>query len=198
MSVYERRKFLRVDSSLYAILNRQVHVAIKSLSLGGCEIESPEGAAIVEPVRLDFSIDGEHLTLTGVGLHRVGPNQFGLKFRFDNEEQAGRLMRALERMQKQGRRNSRAPRRPIEALALVNQEPSIITDISAGGCCLKTPARYRGGDIVEIRWVLDGREFALSAQVRWTAADGVGLEYLSPDRDALQHITDFITKKKAR
>lgn len=191
-SYEEKRRFIRVKTSLYAILDRKVQVAIKTLSLGGCLIEVAPTLEVSGPVRLDFSVEGEHVKMIGTPVRQHTHTQIGLKFRLSNKDETVRLMKAIEKIQ-QSPRTPRPRRAASEAIALIDRQPSLVTNVSEGGCYVKTPPTYALGDIVDLRCMLDDREIAMSAQVRWRGVDGVGVQWLSPDPCQVEWITEFVT-----
>lgn len=191
MSYEEKRRFIRVQTNLYAILDRKVQVAIKTLSLGGCLIEAPRSLEIKEPVRLDFSVEGEHVKMIGTPVRQESGTRLGLKFRLSNKDETLRLMKAIERIQ-QGPANRRPKRVALQALAIVDREPSLVSNLSEGGCYLKTTGPYALRDIVDVRCMLEDRELSMSAQVRWRGTEGIGVQWLSPDPRQIAWITEFI------
>jgi hypothetical protein len=194
LSYEEKRRFVRVKTNLYAILDRKVQVAIKMLSLGGCLIEAPRSLAIKEPVRLDFSVEGEHVKMIGTPVPQVSSHHLGLKFRLSNKDETVRLMKAIEKIQ-HAPANPRPKRMAVEAIAIVDHEPSLVTNVSEGGCYVKTTAGYALGDIVDVRCMLEDREIGMTAQVRWRGTDGIGVQWLSPDQRQIDWIADFIAHR---
>ncbi len=197
MSTREKRKFLRVDTNLYALLNRQVPVAIKRLSVGGCLIEAPKKLSLSEPVHIDFAVDGEHLRLSGQPVYARLGNQMGIEFKFKSEADSERLARLVEKYMHTPI-NVRPTRIPVQAVAILNQQPSTVSNLSIGGCFLETKTPFSPGDIIEVHSRLDQNEMYVMAQVRWQNPLGVGVEFLSTDPESLEIINAFITRRDSK
>ncbi len=192
-SVYERRKFVRVESNVHGLLNRQHRVAIRRLSLGGCQVECSTPLTLLSVTQLEFSVLGEDFSLSARPVSNAGENQFCLRFESAASEQTMRLANVIERLL-QNRPDVRPARLRIVKEALLDQKPSILTNLSEGGCFLRTKVKYHRGDVVEVQCQLDQQEIRLSAQVRWTTPLGIGVQYLSLDATQLRCITEFIAR----
>lgn len=193
VSAYERRKFVRVDVNLAVNLNRQLRAAMKKLGVGGCLLECNQPFDSAEPIQLDFSAQGERFSLTGYIVHSVVQHQYGIRFNTD-DNQVTRLVDVIHKIQDASivRRSTRLK---VHREAFLDNEPSLLTDLSEGGCSLQTSRFFNYGDIVEVRFLLEQEEIYLAAQVRWRSRHGVGVEFLSPDPTQLSDISHFIGKQ---
>lgn len=194
VSAYERRKFVRVDTNLDVRINHQLRAAAKKLSLGGCLIESKEPIDPTSLILLEFSAHGEPFRLTGRVIHLLGPNQYGIRFDLDSEELIGRLVEVIQKLQDVATAR-RSTRLKIHREALLDNEVSVLTDLSEGGGSLQTARVFNYGDIVEVRFSLENQEIHLAAQVRWKSQSGIGVEFLSPNPTQIGEIATFIIKE---
>ena len=193
-SVYERRKFVRVDVNLDSRLNNQLRVAIKKLSLGGCLVESPLPLRVADSIQVEFQAFGEHIRLTGSIIHALSEHRFGIRFEAVQGDQIAPLSNIIGRFQDTG--GLRRPTRlQIQQEAVLDRDPSLLINLSEGGCFLKTGSAFHQGDIVEIRFALEGKSIDLAGQIRWTTPTGIGVEYLSPEPSHIHSISDFITRQ---
>lgn len=197
VSAYERRKFVRVDTNLDVRINHQIRAAAKKLSLGGCLIESKEPIDPTALLLLEFSAHGEPFRLTGRVIHLLGPNQFGIRFDLDSEELIARLIEVIQKLQDAATAR-RSTRLKIHREALLDNEPSVLTDLSEGGGALETARAFNYGDIVEIRFSLEDENIHLAAQVRWKNEKGIGVEFLSPNSTQVGEIATFIIKEVSK
>ncbi len=180
LSVYERRKFVRVDVHFSARLNQGSSVAIKKLSLGGCLLESPHQLDKDDPVELNLQVYGEGLILSGDIIHANGENQYGIRFNSDASEHTVRLGQLIEKAQ-QFTTHRRPTRIPIQKKAFLDGKEALVADLSESGCFLRSTAQLVRGDIVEIRFEIGDDDIHLAGQVRWKTPKGVGVAFLSPD-----------------
>lgn len=193
-SVYERRRFVRVPVNLDTLLNLQVRTAMKQLSLGGCLVESVLPLSPGEDVRVAFSAFGEKVRLTGRVVHAASSTRFGIRFEAETTRNLLSLAGVIERFQEKS--VTRRPTRvPVRCKAVVDRQSSSLVNLSEQGCFIKTKGSFHPGDIVEVRFPLDGQEVHLAAQIRWKTKSGFGLEYLSPDPDQIRSISDFISRE---
>ena len=194
VSAYERRKFVRVDTNLDVRINHQLRAAAKKLSLGGCLIETRDPIDPTALILLEFSAHGEKFSMTGRVIHLLGPNQFGIRFDLDSDELISRLGEVIQRLQDAATAR-RSTRLKIHREAFLDNEPSVLTDLSEGGGSLETSRAFNYGDIVEVRFALDDEKIHLAAQVRWKNPKGIGVEFLSPNPTQIGEIATFIFKE---
>lgn len=194
VSAYERRKFVRVDINLDALINRDIRATVKKLSLGGCLVECNQPINDSDPIQLTFSAFDEEFHLPGRVIHLAGPNQYGIRFEPENDDQVLRLVNAIQKIQ-DASISRRSARLKIKQEAFLDKTPSLLTDLSEGGCSLRTSHSLHPGDIVEVQFFLNEEEIHLAGQVRWTGQNGVGVEFLSPDPTQIGDISRFLTKK---
>jgi len=191
ISVFERRKFVRLDVSLNAYINREFRGTIKTLSLGGCLVETSSSLDLRESVRLKFSVIGKSFEVQGRTIHGSKQNQFAIRFENQTNEQNMRLVKVIEKIHETtaARRPTRVP---LNQGALVDREPAMLTNLSEGGCFLQTSGSFHPNDIVEIKFELQEDEIHLAGQVRWVDPNGIGIEYLSPEPTQIDCISHFI------
>lgn len=194
VSAYERRKFVRVDINLDARIERDIRATIKKLSVGGCLIECNQPLNDSDPIQLSFSAFDEAFRLLGRVIHIAGSNMYGVRFEAQNDDQVLRLVNAIQKVQDASIAR-RSARLKIQREAFLDKTPSLLTDLSEGGCSLRTSHSLNLGDIVEVQFFLNDEEIHLAGQVRWTGPNGVGVEFLSPDPTQVGDIARFITKK---
>ncbi|HSG06045.1 MAG TPA: PilZ domain-containing protein [Nitrospiria bacterium] len=197
LSVYERRKFVRVDVHFQARLNKTSNVAIKKISLGGCLVESAHSLDAGTPVQLELRIYGEDLKLSGNIIHNSNEDQYGIRFDSEANEQTLRLGQLIEKAQ-QFMTHRRATRIPVQRKAALDNKNALLSDLSEGGCFLKTTQPFVRGDIVEIRFPVGEEEVHLAGQVRWKTAQGIGIAFLSPDPTQIYHIARYISRKTSK
>lgn len=194
VSAYERRKFVRVDVNFEARINRNIRAAIKKLSLGGCLVECNKPLADADPLEVRFSAFGETFHLRGRVIHVIGANQYGIRFESHNDDQLLRLVDAIKKIQDASIAR-RSTRLKVQQEALLDKEPSLLVDLSEGGCFVRTTHRFNLGDIIEVQFLLNDEEIHLAGQIRWTGSEGVGVEFLSPDPTQIGDIARFLVKK---
>lgn len=200
LSIYERRKFVRLETNFAGTINSQVRVAIKNLSLGGCLVESSNPLDEASAVRLDFSAFDEAFSLAGNAVNHFGEHRFGLRFELASLDDTARLAKIIKQIHLTPE-IKRPTRIRILRDAFLDGVPSVITTLGEGGCFVRTRAAYRIGDVVDIRLKLGAREVKLSGQVRWKGKLGIGVQYLSASPDQRAAISDFISthaKKRSR
>lgn len=197
VSAYERRKFVRVDVNFDARINHGIRATIKKLSLGGCLVECIEPLRDADSIDLRFSAFGEAFHLFGRVILVAGANQYGIRFEPDSDDHALRLASAIKKIQDASIAR-RSTRLKIEQKALLDKEPSLLVDLSEGGCFLQTAHRFNLGDIIEVQFFLNDEAIHLAGQIRWTGPEGVGVEFLSPDPNQIGDIARFLTKKHPR
>lgn len=195
VSVYERRKFVRVDINLEVRINRQLRAAIKKLSLGGCLLECNKALDPLEPIQLEFSVQRETFRLTGYIIHSFVQYQYGIRFETDDEDVA-RLVGVIQQIQDAAIAR-RSTRLKVHREAFLDNEACVLTNLSEGGCSIQTPRFFNYGDIVEVRFLLK-EEIYLAGQVRWRTRQGVGVEFLSPDPTQVSEIAAFISTQTAQ
>ncbi|SRR5579884_1358356 len=194
VSAYERRKFVRVDISIDARINRDIQATVKKLSLGGCLVECREPLYDSSPIELVFSAFDEEFHLPGRVIHLSGPHQYGVRFEPENDDQVLHLANAIQKIQDASIAR-RSARLKIQQEAFLDKEPSQLIDLSEGGCSLRTSHPLYPGDIVEVQFFLNEEEIHLAGQVRWTGPNGVGIEFLSPDPTQVGDIARFLTRQ---
>ena len=191
ISVFERRKFVRLPVNLGASINKEIQGAIKTLSLGGCLIETHSVLDPEHTIRLIFSVIGERFEVTGRAQHRLEKNQFSIRFEALSNEQNIRLAKVIEKIH-ENQTNRRPTRIALHQDARLDREPALLTNLSEGGCFLQTQNPFHPNDIVEIKFKLTEEEIHLAGQVRWVNPKGVGVEYLSPEPNQITSISKFI------
>lgn len=195
VSAYERRKFVRVDVNFETRINRGIRAAIKKLSLGGCLVECNKPLDDADPLEVRFSAFGETFHLLGRVIHVVGANQYGIRFESQNDDQLLGLIDAVKKIQDASIAR-RSTRLKVQQEALLDKMPSLLVDLSEGGCFVRTAHRFNFGDIIEVQFLLNEEEIHLAGQVRWTGPEGVGVEFLSPDPTQIEDIARFLVKKQ--
>ena len=194
---HERRQFDRVATNLTGLVDRELPVAIRVLSSGGCLIETIGPLRVKPLMQLEFDVAGEAFSLTARLINAPRRNRAGLRFEVASPVQPARLAAVVQRLQQ-----APAPGRPtrlrIVKGAHVDRKPTILTDLGMGGCFLRTAEPYRVGDRVELRCLLGRREICLAARVRWRSPVGIGVQYLAPDEAQLEQISEFIAKHQPR
>ena len=194
ISVYERRKFVRVEMNLEARMNVQFQAAINGLSLGGCLVESARHLNINDSVLLEFCSFGEDIRLTANVIHAVDEKRFGVRFEPGTNDEMVRLAKLIERIQDFSG-SLRSARIEVNQEAWLDREPVVLTSLSDWGCFIETGMSFNPGDIVEVRFYLDQQEIHIAGQVRWRNTRGIGLEYLSPEPRQLGTISDFVSRQ---
>ena len=197
VSAYERRKFVRVEINLDARINREIRAAVKKLSLGGCLVECNRPLAESDLIHLTFSTFDQKFHLPGRVIHTAGPNRYGVRFEPESDDQVMRLVDVIQKIQ-DASVSRRSTRVKVQREALLDKEPSLLMNLSEGGCSLRTSQPFHPGDIVEVQFFLNDEEIHLAGQVRWTASEGVGVEFLSPDPIQMEDISRFLTKQGSR
>ncbi len=194
VSAYERRKFVRVDVNLDARVNRNVRAAVKKLSLGGCLVECNQPLNDSDPIQLAFSAFGEKFRMLGRVIHVASPNRYGIVFESQKDDQVLRLVSLIQKVQDASIAR-RSTRLRLHREALLDKEPSLLTDLSEGGCSIQTERHFNPGDIIEVQFFLQDEEIHLAGQIRWKGPEGVGVEFLSPDPTQVDDIARFLTQK---
>ena len=194
VSAYERRKFVRVDINLDALVNQQIRAAMRKLSVGGCLIECKETFDPTHLLHIEFSTQGEQFSLNGHLIHPSDQNQYGIRFELDDEDLILRLVHTIQKIQDTAIAR-RSTRLKIQRKAFIDNQPSVLTDLSEGGGSLQTSRVFNYGDIVEVRFSLDDQVIHLAAQVRWKTPQGIGIEFLSPDATQVGEIATYIIKQ---
>lgn len=197
VSAYERRKFVRVDINLEARINHKTRAAMKKLSLGGCFVECSEPFDSTLPIQIEFSTHGERFRLAGHVIHSTERNQYGVRFKLEEDESVVRLVDVIQKIQDAAIAR-RSTRLKVERSALLDNQPSVLTNLSEGGCSLQTSHIFNYGDIVEVRLSLEDDEIHLAGQVRWKASEGIGVEFLSPDPTQVGEIAMFIVRNTTK
>lgn len=198
LSVYERRKFVRIDARLSALVNRSARVVIQNLSLGGCLLESAQPFPLREAVVLEFTVCGRNFHLKGRTIYRVAERQYGIQFEPDTRHETIALFNILPKIQ-QHAPERRTTRLPVQLHASLDHAPAVIVNLSESGCLIQIQGQgtHQAGDLVEVRFRLDRTEIHVAAQVRWRNASGLGLEYLWPDTAQVSDIADFLVELAA-
>ena len=74
----------------------------------------------------------------------------------------------------------RAERRPVElrgfALNAARDSDILVSDLSYGGCQLKSADTFETGEVVELRIIKRG---AVAAEIRWAARGRAGVRFLN-------------------
>lgn len=196
LSVYERRKFVRIDARLQALVNRSTRVVIQNLSLGGCLFESAQPFPMREAVVVEFSVCGRNFRLRGRTIYRAGVRQYGVMFEPETRAETLELLNVLPKIQENAPER-RTTRLPVQLKASVDHAPAVIVNLSESGCFMHVQSQHQAGDLVEVRFQLDRTEIHVAAQVRWRNAAGVGLEYLWPDTSQVADISSFLVEHAA-
>ncbi len=167
---------------------------MRDLSLGGCLVESVLPLNPGNNIQIKFSAFGERVTLDGSVAHVMSENRYGIRFEPKTNLHLMHLANIIEQFQ-QTPSLRRPTRVQIQCDAVLDRQPSILVNLSEGGCFIKTNARFNTGDIVEVKFQLGKEEIYLAAQIRWRTKAGIGVEYLSPLPDQISCISDFIAKQ---
>lgn len=194
VTMYERRRFVRVAANLHARLNASSAIAIKDLCLGGCLIESPQPLGIKDPIDIGVAAFGDRISLGGHLVHELNSHRYGVRFDLETNTETSRLIKLIENLHR-----FPATRRPtrlrLKIRATLDKKPATLSNLSAGGCFLESQTGFHPGDIVEVHYELNGEEIHVAAQVRWLDSGGIGVEYLSPEPDQVRSISDFIERE---
>ena len=183
--------------NLEARMNVQFQAAINGLSLGGCLVESARHLKINDSVLLEFSSFGEDIRLSANVIHAVDEKRFGVRFEPGANEDIVRLAKLIEKIQDLSG-SLRSARINVNQEAWLDREPVILKSLSDWGCFIETQAPFNAGDIVELRFYLDQQEIHVAGQVRWRNAQGIGMEYLSPEPEQLNTISGFVSRNLPR
>ena len=194
ISVFERRKFVRVDVKLESWLNNEIRGVMKTLSLGGCSIETESPLHIKDLVCIKIFLEGERFVVWGNVLYSQKEKSYGIRFNNTTKEQHLRLNKVIENINK-----TSPPLRPtrvsLQENAVLDREPALITNISEGGCFIQTSGSFNSNDIVEVQFRIQEEEMHLTGQVRWVAPKGIGIEFLSLEPPQLSTISRYVSLK---
>ena len=192
--VVERRKFVRVDVNLESWLNNEIRGVIKTLSLGGCSIETETPLHINDFVSIKIFLEGKRFVVWGNVLHLQKEKSYGIRFNNTTKEQNLWLIKVIENIHK-----TSAPLRPtrvsLQGNAVLDRKPALITNISEGGCFIQTSGSFNSNNIVEIKFRIQEEEMHLVGQVRWVNPRGIGIEFLSPEPTQISSISKYVSLK---
>ena len=188
----DRRKFVRLDVNLESCLDYKIRGVVKTLSLGGCSIETETPIHIKNPVYIEIFLEGESFKLWGDILCSPKETSYSIRFNHPTNEQNLWLIKVIENINK-----TPTPLRPIRAslqgIALLDRESALITDISERGCFIQTSASFKYDDIVEVKFIINEEEMYLAGQVIWVGPRGIGIEFLSPDPTQISTISRYVS-----
>ena len=194
ISVFERRKFVRLDVNLESCLNNEIRGVMKTLSLGGCSIETESPIHIRNPVCIKIFLEGESFEMWGDVLYSLKETSYSIRFNHPTNEQNLWLIKVMENIHKTSALE-RPTRVSLQSNAVLDREPALITNISERGCFIQTPASFNSNDIIEVQFRIKEEEMHLAGQVRWVEPRGIGIEFLSPEPPQINTISRYVSLK---
>ena len=194
ISVFERRKFVRLDVKLESWLNNEIMGVMRSLSLGGCSIETRSPIPIENPVCIKIFLEGKSFEVWGDVLYSPKETNYAIRFNPPSNEQNLLLIKVMENIHKASALQ-RSTRVSLQSKAVLDREPALITNISEGGCFIQTSASFNSNDIVEVQFRIKEDEMHLAGQVRWVEPRGMGIEFLSLEPIQISTISRYVSLK---
>jgi len=194
ISVFERRKFVRLDVALESCLNNEIRGVMKTLSLGGCSIETESPIHIENPVCIKIFMEGESFEVLGDVLYSTKETSYAIRFNQPSNEQNLRLIQVMETIHKTSGLQ-RSARVSLQSNAVLDREPALITNISEEGCFIQTSSAFNSNDIVEVQFKIRDEELHLAGQVRWAEPKGIGIEFLSAEPFQISTISRYVNLK---
>jgi len=192
--VFERRKFVRVDVNLESCLNNEIRGVMKTLSLGGCSIETESPIHIKNPVCIKIFSEGKSIEVGGDVIYSPKEKSYCIRFNHTTKEQNLWLIKVIENIHK-----TSPPLRPtrvsLQSNAVLDREPALITNISEGGCFIQTSGSFNSNDIVEVKFRIKEETMHLVGQVRWVGPRGIGIQFLSPEPTQISTISKYVSLK---
>ena len=196
ISVFERRKFVRLDVNLESCLNNEIRGVMKTLSLGGCSIETESPIDIENPVCIKIFLEGENSEVWGDILYSQKERSYSIRFNHPTNEQNLWFIKVMENIHKASTLERRT-RVSLQSNAVLDREPVLITNISEGGCFIQTSTPFNSNDIVEVQFRIQEEEMHLAGQVRWIEPRGIGIEFLSLESPQISTISRYVSLKAA-
>lgn len=194
ISVFERRKFVRLDVALESYLNNEIKGVMKTLSLGGCSIETESPVHIDSPVCVKIFMGGESFEVDGDVLYSTKETSYAIRFNQPSNEQSLRLIKMIETIHTTSGLQ-RSARVSLQSNAVLDHESALITNISEGGCFIQTSSAFNSNDIVEVRFKIKEEDLHLAGQVRWAEPKGIGIEFLSAEPLQISTIARYVSQK---
>jgi len=194
ISVFERRKFVRIDVNLESCLNNEIRGVMKTLSLGGCSIETESPIHIKNPVRIKIFLEGENSEVWGDILYSQKERSYSIRFNHPSNEQNLWFIKVMENIHKAGALERRT-RVSLQSNAVLDREPALITNISEGGCFIRTSTSFNSNDIIEVQFKIKEEAMHLAGQVRWIEPRGIGIEFLSPEPTQVSTLSRYVSLK---
>jgi len=192
--IFERRKFVRVDVNLESLLNNEIRCVMKTLSLGGCMIETESPIHYKNPVSIKIFSKGKTFEVMGNIIYSKKEKSYCICFNYTTKEQNLFLIEVIENIHKTAA-PLRATRVSLQSNAILDRGSAVITDISEGGCFIQTSASFNSQDIVEVKFRIEEEEIHLAGQVRWVEPKGVGIQFLSPEPTQIRTISKYVSLK---
>ena len=192
ISVFERRKFLRLDVNLESCLDNEIRGVMKTLSLGGCLIETETPIHIKNPVCIKIFLEGESFKLWAEVLCSPKETRHSIRFIPPTNDQNLWLINVIENIHKTSA-PLRRTRVSLQVNAFLDLKPALITNISEEGGFIQTSASFYYDDIVEVEFRIKEEEMHLVGQVRRVEPRGIGIEFLSPDPTQISTISRYIS-----
>jgi len=192
--VLERRKFARVDVKLEIWLNNEIKGVMKTLSLGGCSIETESPVHIKNSVCIKIFSEGKSFEVGGDVLYSQKEKSYCIRFYYTTKEQNLWLIKVIENMHK-----TSAPLRPtrvsLQGNAVLDRKPALITDISEVGCFIQTSESFNSNDIVDVEFRIKEEKMSLVGQVLRAEPKGIEIEFLSPSPTQISTISRYVSLK---
>lgn len=190
----ERRKFLRLDVNLESCIDNKIRGVIKTLSLGGCLIETGTAIHIRNPVCIKIFLEEGSFNLWGDVLCSSKGANYSIRFIHSTYNQNVLLINLIESLHK----TSFPPRQMrlfLQVNAFLNLKPALMTNLSEGGGYIQTSASFKYDDIVKVEFKIKEEDIHLVGQVRRVEPRGIGIEFLSPDPTQINSISKYISLK---
>ena len=194
ISVFERRKFVRIDVNLESCINNEIRGVMKTLSLGGCSIETESPIHIKNPVCIKIFSEGENSEVWGDILYSQKERSYSIRFNHPTNEQNLWFIKVMENIHKASTLERRT-RVSLQSNAVLDREPALITNISEGGCFIQTSTSFNSNDIIEVQFKIKEEAMHLAGQVRWIEPRGIGIEFLSPEPTQVSTLSRYVSLK---
>jgi len=192
--VFERRKFVRVDVNLESWLNNEIRGVMKTLSLGGCSIETESPLHINDFVSIKIFLEGKSFEVGGDVIYSQKEKNYAIRFNHTTKEQNLWLIKVIENIHK-----TSAPLGPtrvsLQGNVVLDLKPALITNISEGGCFIQSSESFNSNDIVEVQFRIKEEAMRLAGQVRWVGPRGIGIQFLSPEPTQINTISRYVSLK---
>ena len=194
--MFEQRRFRRLDVNLESSLDNKIKGVMKSLSLGGCLIETDTPIPFKNPVCIKIFLEGESFKLWGDILCSPKEKSYSIRFNPLTYDQNILLINVIEDKLKTYSL-PRPTRVSLQGEVLLNRNPALITNISEQGGFIQTSASFNYDDIVDVKFRIKEENMSLVGQVRRVEPRGIGIEFLSPNPTQISTISRYISLKNS-